>query len=171
MASLFYIDEDGTLKTVANTSSPIFVGEPCTNSIDEFNDRDILNVNDATRYIDSVIGDFNISRLVFSNSNKLENLIEGKKYMISVYGKFNPGLNSDTYNIGPVVLRDSNNRILKASGTIVKNLVNPKCIVPQDATLILDEAPEDGIVFGLIDFNTDDGTGVYATSMVAIRLS
>ena len=170
MATLYYVDEDNSIKAIANTNSPYFVGEPCTNNRNVLNDRDILNVEDAVNYIDTELEEFNRTRFVYANTNRLTGLVKGKKYAVSVYGKFNTG-NSDTYSVGPVVLRSSSNNILKSSGVMINNLVNPKCMISQNATLILDEAPDDGVVNGFVNYNTDSGSGTDATYMVAIRLS
>lgn len=170
MANLFYVDEDGTIKTVANIDSPSFIGSPSTVSHENHNNRDIINVSDAMQYINTVIDEFNLTRFVYGNTGTLSGLAPGKKYMISVYGRFNPGTDN-TYNVGPIAIIDSSNRILKTTGTTVKNLVNPKCPVSQNAILIVNKVPNDGKVIGLVNFNTDTATGIEASYMTAIRLS
>ena len=170
MANLYFKDEDGTIKTIANIDSPIFTGVPTLESRDNFHDRDILNVEDAIRYIDNAVSNFNDSRLISVNSNTMTGLIGGKKYLISVYGEFSTG-DSNTYSIGPVVIKNNDNEVLKASGTIVKNVLNPKCVIPQSATLILDSAPSDGTIIGLLNYNHDTDIGIEASYMTAIRLS
>ena len=172
MANLYYVDEDGSLKTIANTDSPSFLGKPTTVSLESHNDRDIMNVEDAIKYIDEKVSEFNQTRIVEgeSNSNQLTGLIPNKKYMVTVTGKFNTGT-SDTYTLGPVVLRDSSNRILKSSGNAVKNLNNPKCVVSQSATVILTKAPADGKIFGLVNYDFDNSSGTNANYILALRLS
>ena len=90
MANLFYVDEDGTIKTVANTDSPSFIGTPNTSSVENHNNRDIVNVYDTIEYIDSIISGFNLTRFIYGNISTLSGLEPGKKYMVSVYGRFNP---------------------------------------------------------------------------------
>ena len=170
MANLFYVDDDGTIKTVANTDSPSFIGTPNTSSVENHNNRDIVNVYDTTEYIDSIISGFNLTRFIYGNISTLSGLEPGKKYMVSVYGRFNPG-NNDTYNLGPVAIVDSNNRILNTTGSMLRNLINPKYPITQNATLIINKVPNDGKITGLINFNTDNSTGVKASYMTAIRLS
>ena len=170
MPNLHYIDEDGSLKTIANTDSPNFTGEPTIVSKETHVERGVLNVIDAVKYIDSVIADFNETRFIFANSNKLTGLVKGKKYAVTVYGKFSPGSN-DTYNLGPVAVRDVNDRVLKTSGNMVNNLVNPKNPINQNAVLIVDKVPDNGEVYGLVNYNTNTNTGTNATYMIAIRLS
>ena len=170
MANLFYVDENGTIKTIANIDSPAFIGEPSTNSLDNYNNRDIINIEDATKYIDNIVRDYNISILIYANSNVLNGLAKKEKYMVSIYGKFNPG-SGNTYNLGPVTITDSDNRILKTTGNMVKNLVNPNMPITQSATLILDKVPEDEIIYGFVNYNTETNAGINATYMVALRLS
>lgn len=170
MANLYYVDEDGSIKTIANTDSPNFIGEPTTTSNDTHVERGILNVADAIKYIDSVVEEFNESKLLYANSSTLSGLIKGRKYMVSITGKFNPG-NNNTYNLGPVAIRDSSNRVLKTSAGMINNLVNPKNPIHQSAVLILDKAPDDGKIFGLINYNIDTATGTNATYIMALRLS
>lgn len=170
MANLFYVDEDGTIKTIANTDSPSLIGNTNTASVENLNNRDIMNVADTIQYIDSIITDFNRTRFIYGNTGILSGLEPGKKYMVSVYGRFNPGL-SNTYNLGPIAIIDSNNRILKTTGTVIKNLVSPKSPITQDAILIVNKVPSDGKIFGFVNFDTDTLTGTEASYMTAIRLS
>lgn len=170
MANLFYVDEDGTIKTVANTNSPSFIGNPTTVSRETHTGRGIINVADAIQYIDSIINEFNLTRLVYDNSGTLSGLAPGKKYMVSVYGRFSPGNNS-TYNLGSIAIKDSSNRVLKTTGNTVKNLTNPMCPVTQNAILIVNKVPSDGKVFGFVNFDDDTSTGIEASYMTAVRLS
>ena len=170
MANLFYVDEDGTIKTVANTDSPSFIGKPTTVSLETHNNRDIMNVADTIRYIDSIISNFNTTRFIYGNNGTLSGLAPGKKYMVSVYGRFTPG-NNETYNLGPVAIIDSSNKILKTTGNTVKNLVNPMCPINQNAILIVNKVPNDGKIIGLVNFDADTLTGIEASYMTAIRLS
>ena len=169
MANLFYTDtESGDIKTLANTDSPEFIGTPTKKTRTTHIDREIINVSEAVSYIDGVVASFNTSRVVSGETYRLNGLAAGKKYLVSVYGKFNSGT-SDTYTIGPVVVTDSSGHVLKSSGSIVKNLSNPKCMIPQSASLIIDKVPDNGIIIGLVDFV--DNTGTNASYMMAIRLS
>ena len=172
MANLYYVDEDGSIKTIANIDSPSFLGKPTTVSLENHNDRDIMNIEDAIKYIDKRINEFNQSIIIEGefNSNQITGLIPNKKYMITVTGKFNPGT-SDTYTLGPVVIRDSFNKVLKSSGNAIKNLVNPKCIISQSATIILSKAPADGKIFGLLNYDFDNDSGTNANYILALRLS
>ena len=170
MANLFYKDEDDSIKTIANTVSPSFTGDPKTASISIPMDRDILNVRDVLNYIDATATDFNRTKLITSTSNKLTGLIKGKRYMITVHGKFSTGSN-DTYTIGSVAILNSNNSVLKSTGKSTKNLVNPKSVIDQEAVLILDKAPSDGVVFGCVNYKEDDGSYIQASVMTALRLS
>ncbi len=170
MANLYYVDENGSIKTIANVDSPSFINEPRTNSLEVYNNKDILNIEDATKYIDRIISEFNLSRLIYSNSNILSGLAKKEKYLVSIYGKLNPG-NNNTYNLGPVAITNSSNVVLKTSGIMIKNLNNPMMPITQNAAIIIDKAPDDGIIYGYVNFNTETGSGVDATCMVATRLS
>jgi len=170
MANLYFSDEDSTIKTLANVNSPEFIGTPSTVSRTNHAEKSIVNVEDALKYIDTELATFGNSVIIKAESNRLTGLIKGKKYVVSVYGKFNSGT-TDTFYIGPVTIRNSSGVVLKTSGTIVKNLLNPKCMVPQSATLIIDKVPDDGILYGLVNYNTETNTGINASYMMAVRLS
>lgn len=177
MANLYFVDEDKkSVKTIANTDSPVFIGEPKTNSRSTLNDRDILNVSDAVKYIDQQMEGFNETRIVAKMFNgtlsRLTGLIKGKKYMVSVSGEFKVGnYTSDYYDINPVTITDSSFNVLKASGETVSNVVYTKMVVPQSATLIIDKIPDNGIIYGFLNYDAANHTGTYATYMVAVRLS
>ena len=90
--------------------------------------------------------------------------------MISIYGTFNSGT-ANTYNIGTIAIKDSNGNVLNTSGNLVKNQKNPKMIIPQSAVLIINNIPEDGKVFGYVNYNSESNTATNASYMLAVRLS
>ena len=171
MSSLFYMDsESNSIKELANTDSPSFINEPLVAKKSTLENKSVLNVKEVVEYVDSIVAEYDATRFFSSNNNTLQGLTVGATYMISVYGTFNSGT-ADTYNLGPVALKDNSGNILKTSGNLVKNQKNPKMIIPQSAVLIVSNVPEDGKILGYVNYNNETNTSTNASYMLAVRLS
>ena len=168
MANIICFYDESTIQTLANNDSPNFVGIPTTYKT-ATTDPMMITTKQADDYMNEALEEFLSTRTLTSTNGTLSGLAPDKKYLVCIYGLNNAVQNSVIGTMGYVAVTDSTgNEVLASTDEGPINIPYPKGFFPQSAKLILDKAPENGIIKGYINYGASK---ILASYIFALRLN